>query len=68
MMTLEEAINLLKNAVKDSHLNNQKHIDLTLVDASVRSEYEKAMMVCRSQVAQGLISDDDLNARLGLTS
>ncbi|MCF8060312.1 MAG: hypothetical protein K9K67_13505 [Bacteriovoracaceae bacterium] len=67
-MTLEEAIKLLRNAVKDSHLDNQKHIDLTLVDASVRADYEKALMFCRVQVAQGLISDEDLKIRLGLNA
>lgn len=67
-MNLEEAINLLKNAVKDSHLDNQKHIDLTLIDASVRADYEKALMICQANVAQGHISDEDLKSKLGLLS
>lgn len=65
-MNLEEAINLLKNAVKESHIENQKHIDLSLVDASVRADYEKALMICRAAVAQQQLSDDDLKSRLGL--
>lgn len=65
-MNLEDAINLLRNAVKDSHLDNQKHIDLTLVDAGERATYEKALMVCRAAVAQQQLSEDELNNRLGL--
>ncbi len=67
-MTLDQAIDLLKKAVKDSHLDNQKHIDLTLVDASVRADYEKALMVCQANVAQGHLTDDELKIRLGLNS
>ena len=66
-MTLEEAINLLRNAVKESHLDNQRHIDLTLVDASERATYEKALMVCQAAVAQEQLTDADLKTRLGLS-
>ncbi len=65
-MTFEEAVSLLKNAVKDSHLVNQKHIDLSVIDASVRADYQKALMICQAQVSRGLISDDSLKVRLGL--
>ena len=65
-MTLNEAIELLKNAVKDSHLDNQKHIDLSLVDATERATYEKALMICQAAVAQEQLLDADLKSRLGL--
>ena len=65
-MELESAIKLLKNAVKNSHLDNQKHIDLTLVDAQERPKYEKALMYCRAKVAQGELTEEELKNRLGL--
>jgi len=65
-MNFEQAVELLKNAVKYSHIDGQKHIDLTLVDASVRPEYQKALAICRAQVAQSLISDEELKNLLGL--
>lgn len=67
-MELNQAIELLRNAVKDSHLDNQKHIDLSLVDASERAIYERALMICQAHVAQGHLSDDELKTRLGLNS
>lgn len=65
-MNFEDAVTMLKNAVKNSHLDDQKHIDLSLIDASVRAEYQKALMVCQAHVAQGHISQEDLKTRLGL--
>lgn len=67
-MNLDEAIKMLRNAVKDSHLENQKHIDLSLVDASERAEYEKALMYCQASVARGELTDEELKNRLGLLS
>ena len=65
-MNFEEAVALLKNAVKFSHIEGQKHIDLSVVDAGERPEYQKALAICRAQVAQEKISEDDLNSLLGL--
>jgi hypothetical protein len=65
-MELDTAIKLLKNAVKESHLPGQMHVDLSLVQASERAEYEKALMVCRQEVIQGNLTDTDLKTRLGL--
>ncbi|MCR9206105.1 MAG: hypothetical protein NXH75_16090 [Halobacteriovoraceae bacterium] len=67
-MDLNKAIEMLRNAVKDSHLNNQKHIDLSLVDASERADYEKALMYCQASVARGELTDEELKSRLGLTA
>ena len=64
--TLDAAIELLKNAVKFSHLDNQKHIDLTLVQADERARYEKALMICRQEVIRGTLTDQELKIRLGL--
>jgi hypothetical protein len=65
-MNFEEAVSMLKNAVKESHLVDQKHIDLSVIDASVRADYQKALMICQAYVAQGHITQEELKARLGL--
>ncbi len=65
-MNYEEAVALLKNAVKYSHIEGQKHIDLTVVDASQRPAYQRALAICRAQVAQNIISEADLKEALGL--
>lgn len=63
---LLDAINLLKNAVKESHVKHHRHIDLTIPMAHERPEYEKALALARSYVAAGKIDDKDLKKRLGL--
>ncbi len=65
-MTFDEAVKLLRNAVKPSHLANQPHIDLTLISAAERFKYEKALMITRQEVAQGRISENQLKILLGL--
>lgn len=65
-MTFEEAISLLKIAVKDSHLKNQPHIDLTLIKAEDRPRYEKALMVINSKVLKGEMKREELRGLLGL--
>ena len=62
----EEAVELLRNAVKYSHLDNQKHIDFALVNADHLDTYKKAMIVVRSAVVEGELSEEDLKKRLGL--
>lgn len=63
---LDQAISILKNAVKDSHLKNQKHIDLTLIDAEQRDRYQLALFVAQNAVKENIISERDLKTRLGL--
>lgn len=63
---LDQAINLLKKAVKESHLKNQRHIDMTIPMASERSKYEKALALTRAYVKADKISEEDLKKRLGL--
>lgn len=65
-MTVQEAIKLLKNIVKDSHLDDQKHLDLTLAPAEKRDEYNYAIMLVRQEVAQGRMSEEELKSTLGL--
>ena len=65
-MNLDEAISLLKNAVKYSVVKNQKHLDLTLVSAEERPKYQKALVIVNDEVQKGLITDADLKARLNL--
>jgi hypothetical protein len=65
-MNLDEAISLLKNAVKYSVVKNQKHLDLTLVSAEERPKYQKALVIVNDEVQKGLLTDADLKARLNL--
>ena len=44
-MTYLEAVELLKNIVKSSHLDDQKHFDLTLALAGDRLKYQQAMLI-----------------------
>ena len=66
MMTLEEAIILLKNAVKYSAVPGQKHIDLSLVGVEDLPSYQKALTVVNSAVAKGEIAREKVMAQLGL--
>ena len=36
LLDFDTAVSIVKNAVKQSHLNNQPHVDLTLVTADKR--------------------------------
>ena len=63
---LNDAIELLKNAVNESNIKNQKFIDLTLVKAEERFKYQKALLVTRTMVEHGKITEEELKLRLGL--
>ncbi|EQC47713.1 hypothetical protein [Bacteriovorax sp. Seq25_V] len=64
--SFDEAIQLLRNAVKYSTIENQKHIDLSLVNAGERLEYQKALMVVQSAVSRGEFSQAEVNEKLGI--
>lgn len=65
-MTLDEAIVLLKKAVKWSEVKNQKHIDLSVCLAEDRPLFQKALIVANMEVEKGTLTQDDLKIRLGL--
>lgn len=65
-MTLDEAIKLLKRAVKYSEVKGQKHIDLSLVTAEERPVLQRALVFANLEVQKGTLTQDELKARLGL--
>jgi hypothetical protein len=62
----DDAVKLLRNAVKYSNIKNQKHLDLSVINAKDRIDYQKALMVVQSSVARGEISQAEVNEKLGL--
>lgn len=64
--TIDEAIALLKKAVKYSAVKNQKHIDLSLCVAQERPQYQKALIIVNLEVEKGTFTKDQLIAKLGL--
>lgn len=65
-LSLDEAIAFLKKYVKFSEVKNQKHIDLSLSLAEDRPVAQKALIVTRSAVEKGELTEDQLKERLGL--
>ena len=65
-LSLDEAIILLKKAVKYSAVKNQKHVDLSICGAEERPLFQKALIVVNLEVEKGTITKDQLIARLGL--
>lgn len=65
-MTYEEAVALLRPAVKESHLEDQRHIDLTVLPAGRRGEARRALMWARAHVARGRVSEERLKRDLGI--
>lgn len=66
MMELEQAIELLKKAVKNCGTIDQKHIDLTVVPAQDRAIYERALAVSQLSIKEGKISREEFLRRLNL--
>jgi hypothetical protein len=65
-MTLDDAVTLLKKAVKWSEVKNQKHIDLSVCIAEERPLLQKALVIANVEVEKGTLTQDELKARLGL--
>ena len=65
-MQLDEAIELLKKAVKFTGTIDQKHIDLTIVPAAERPQYEKALAVSQLSIKDGIITKDEFMRRVHL--
>lgn len=64
----EEAVTKLKKAVKYSHIDNQKHIDLTLVAPETRAELQKALMFVKAMIVRGEVTDAQFKSDVGLDS
>ena len=65
-MDLDQAITLLKTAVKYTGTIDQKHIDLSIVPSDKRDLYEKAMAVSMLSIKEGKITRDEFNKRVQL--
>lgn len=65
-MTLEEAITHLKKIVKFSTIEGQKHLDLSVAIAHERPTMQKALIVVKSEVEKGTLTDLELKTRLGI--
>lgn len=67
-MEIDEAICLLKIAVKENGTNDSKHIDLGLVPAERREIYLKALKIIKFAIIQGKITQDEFAARVHLAN
>lgn len=67
-MHLDQAIELLRNAVKNNSTNGDNHIDLTLVRADVRPQYEEALKVAQLAIHKGVITKDDFLHRIQVSN
>lgn len=65
-MDLDQAIELLKKAVKYTGTIDQKHIDLTLVPAEDRQQYEEALRAAYLGIKEGKITREIFNRRVHL--
>lgn len=65
-MNLDEAIELLKVAVKPTGTNEEKHIDLGLVPNQDKAKYQKALAVSQLAIREGKITKDEFNKRVNL--
>lgn len=65
-MTLEDAIEIVKKAVKHTGNINQKHIDLATVPAENLPKFQKALAIMKTEVEKGTLTKDELNHRLHL--
>ncbi|MFL5784447.1 MAG: hypothetical protein ACJ76H_07565 [Bacteriovoracaceae bacterium] len=63
---LNQAIELLKKAVKYPGTIDQKHIDLTLVPTEDKARYEEALKVAQMAIIKGQITRDEFNRRVHL--
>lgn len=65
-MLLDEAILLLKKIVKYSTIDGQKHLDLSVATAHERPNMQRALVITRTEVEKGTITDQELKQRLGI--
>ncbi len=67
-MELNQAIILLKRAVKYTGVIDQKHIDLSIVPTEDRPKFEDALKVVQTAIKDGQITRDEFNRRVQLDS
>ncbi len=67
-MELNQAIELLKRAVKYTGVIDQKHIDLSVVPTEERSKFEAALKVVQMAISEGQIKREEFNRRVHLDS
>ena len=65
-MTYEEVLSTLRPAIKDSHLEGQRRVDLSCLPASRRREAEIALAWARAYVARGTVPQERLKKDLGI--
>lgn len=65
-MELDQAIVLLKKTVKGSAVEDQNHIDLTLVPADEKAKYQQALLVSQMAIREGKITKEEFNRKLRL--
>ena len=65
-MTVEEALKLVRRAVKESHLDNQRHVDLSVCTADTRAATQEALAFLQGEVVKGNMTEDELKEKLGL--
>lgn len=65
-MTLQAAIQILKQYVKESAVPGQMHISPDLVNAQDLESYEAAMEMAHNAVLKGELSREELLRKLGL--
>jgi hypothetical protein len=65
-LTTDEAIKLLKQAVKLSNISNQNHVDFSLLTADKIDLFQNAMVVVNMAVENGEMTRDELNSKLGI--
>lgn len=66
LIKFADAIELLKDVIENSSVKNQKHIELSRVNANERIKYQEALMVIQSAISRGETSQNEVNERLGL--
>ena len=65
-MHFDSAIEILKGAVGDSHLEGMPYVNFALIPAKKHPLYHQAMAVVQSAVTRGDITQEELLTQLGI--
>ena len=63
---VNHSINYLKRFVKESHIEGQNHLDITLVDANERDKFYSNLSLVKSAIKQEIISEETFKSLLNL--